>query len=117
MQEKSLIPLVKPGIKIPGLTKEFGSLFKKERTPKMETISITLAAISLFFYLRICGSQKKPLKSMLLNSLSGLTVLVTISVISGIMGCGIAVNHATVFLSTTLGIPGVVGMVLIKFVL
>ncbi len=83
----------------------------------MKAITIALAAVSLLFYLRLCGSQKNPLKSMLLNSLSGLAALVTAAVVSGTMGCGIAVNYATVLVSTALGIPGVIGLVLIMFIL
>ena len=78
----------------------------------MEAITLTLAAIALFMYFRLCGGRKKPIKSMLLNSLAGLCSLVTAALISGIMGCGIAVNYATVLVSTALGIPGVIGLIL-----
>lgn len=83
----------------------------------MKAITITIAAASLIFYFLLCGSQKKPLKSMLLNSLSGLAALIAAAVVSGGMGCGIAVNYATVLIATALGVPGVIGLVLIMFVL
>ena len=83
----------------------------------MKAITITLAAFTLVLYFVLCAGQKKPLKSMLLNSLSGLAALVAAAVVSGSMGCGIAVNYATVLVSAALGIPGVIGLVLIMFVL
>lgn len=83
----------------------------------MDTVIMVLGVIALFFYLRLCGSQKRPVKAMVVNSLAGVTALVAAAVISGIMGVGIAVNFASVWAAVTLGVPGVVGVVLVMFVI
>ena len=83
----------------------------------MDTVILALGTLTLFLYAHFCGCQKRPLKSMLVNSLAGVIGLITAAVISGIFGVGIAVNHASVWAAATLGIPGVLGVVLIMFVL
>lgn len=82
----------------------------------MDAVILILGLIALFFYLRLCGSQRKPVKAMLVNSAAGVIALITAAVISGIMGVGIAVNYATVWAAVTLGVPGVIGVVLVMFV-
>ena len=82
----------------------------------MDAVILILGLIALFFYLRLCGSQRKPVKAMLVNSAAGVIALVTAAVISGIMGVGIAVNYATVWAAVALGVPGVIGVVLVMFV-
>ena len=74
----------------------------------MDVLMIIIAGVLCFGYLRRCGGQKKPLKAMVVNSLCGLAGLVAAAVITGFMGCGIAVNVATVLVSAVLGVPGVV---------
>lgn len=82
----------------------------------MDAVILILGLIALFFYLRLCGSQRKPVKAMLVNSAAGVIALITAAVISGIMGVGIAVNYATVWAAVALGVPGVIGVVLVMFV-
>lgn len=83
----------------------------------MDTVILVLGLLAVFLYMRLCGNQKKPLKAMLINSAAGVAALVAAAVISGMLGNGIAVNHASVLAAVALGVPGVMGMVLILFVL
>ena len=89
----------------------------KRKEFKMDTVILALGALMLFLYMRLCGNQKRPIKSMLVNSLAGVIGLITAAVVSGIFGVGIAVNYATVLTAAALGVPGVLGVVLIMFVL
>lgn len=79
----------------------------------MDVLMIVIAGALCFGYLRRCGGQKKPVLAMAVNSGLGLVGLVAAAVVTGFMGCGIAVNAATVLVSAVLGVPGVV-MILVS---
>lgn len=83
----------------------------------MNTVILILGLLAMFLYLHFCGSQKRPVKAMLVNSAAGVLALMAAAVISGIMGVGIAVNYASVWAAVTLGVPGVIGVVLVMFVI
>ena len=83
----------------------------------MDIVLIIVGIILSVIFLHRCGQQKKPLKAMVVNSAFGLTVLVGAAIITGFMGCGIAVNAATVVTATVLGVPGVIMILVTVFIL
>ena len=72
----------------------------------MDVLTIIIGIILTVIFLHKCGQQRKPVKTMAVNSAAGLTVLVAAAVITGFMGCGVAVNPATVLTAAVLGVPG-----------
>ena len=83
----------------------------------MDILLIIVGIILSVIFLHRCGQQKKPLKAMIVNSAIGLAGLTAAAVITGFMGCGIAVNAATVVTATVLGLPGVVMILVTVFIL
>lgn len=83
----------------------------------MDAVILIVGTAAMALFIRLCGSQKKPLKAMLLNSLLGIAALAAAAAVSGAAGCGVAVNYVTVFVSVALGIPGVLGIAAVMFLL
>lgn len=83
----------------------------------MDVLMIVLGCLLFAAYMRLCGSQRKPIKSMAANSALGVLALLLAALISGFLGCGISVDYITVFAASVLGIPGVAMMLLIMFVI
>ena len=81
----------------------------------MDVLMIITGIILSIVFLHKCGMQKKPVKAMAVNSLSGIAVLVAAAVITGFAGCGVAVNAATVLTAAVLGVPGVVMILVTVF--
>lgn len=73
----------------------------------MDVLTIIIGIILFVIFLHKCGQQKRPVKAMAINSMSGLAGLVAAAVITGFAGCGVAVNAATVLTAAVLGLPGV----------
>ena len=74
----------------------------------MDVLMIVLGAVLTAGYLKLCGEQRKAVRTMLLNSGIGIASLFAAAVISGLAGKGIAVNAATVLISAVLGVPGTI---------
>ena len=83
----------------------------------MDVVMISIGVILSVIFLRKCGQQKKPVKAMVINSMTGLVGLVAAAVVTGFAGCGIAVNIATVLVAAVLGVPGVVMILVTMFVI
>ena len=83
----------------------------------MDVLMIVIGIIFSVIFLHKCGGQKRPVTAMAVNSLTGLLGLVAAAVVTGFMGCGIAVNVATVVTAAVLGVPGVVMILLAVFVI
>lgn len=83
----------------------------------MDFLVMALGLFSLCLFFGICGKQRKPVKAMILNSVSGLAALTVAAAATGFLGCGIAFNCATALTAVTLGIPGVIAIILIKFII
>ena len=63
------------------------------------------------------GAQKRPVRAMAINSLAGLVLLCAAAAVSGFLGSPVAVNPASVTLAISLGIPGVIMLLLALFVI
>lgn len=60
--------------------------------------------------------QKKPLRSLIVSALGGLALLFLISFTGKITGFYLALNPWTVACAAAVGIPGVMMMLLLKFI-
>lgn len=83
----------------------------------MDVLMIVLGFLAMAAYFGICGRQRRPIKSAAVNSAAGVVLLVLTAVVSGFFGGGISVNYISVFVSSVLGVPGVIMMLLITFVI
>lgn len=83
----------------------------------MDVLVIILGIILAVIFLHKCGQQRKPVKAMAVNSAAGLAVLVAAAAITGFMGCGVAVNTATVLTAAVLGVPGVAMILVCVFLI
>lgn len=83
----------------------------------MNYIMIGLAVILYIRYFQICSAQRKAVKSMLINSLAGVVLLILLSFITNLMGSGISITYSTVTLASVLGLPGVIMLTLLTFVI
>lgn len=68
-------------------------------------------------FFRLCAAQKRPVKSMALNSLAGIAALCIAAAVCGFSGSPLEVNAASVALAISLGIPGVIMLILILYVI
>ncbi|MBQ7283409.1 MAG: pro-sigmaK processing inhibitor BofA family protein [Oscillospiraceae bacterium] len=78
-------------------------------------LMIALCAMSLMVIYAFTKS-KQPLLTAAKSAGCGVSALLLVNLTSAATGCYIAVNHFTVFISTVLSLPGVVGLVLLNLV-
>ena len=83
----------------------------------MDVLMIIIGIILSVIFFHKCGQQRKPVKAMMINSAVGLTGLIGAAIATGFMGCGVAVNGATVLVAAVLGVPGVVMILVTVFVI
>lgn len=76
---------------------------------------ISAVAICLAVIYGYCRTSR-PYITAAKNALTGLSALFLINITSGATGCYIAVNTATVFISTVLSLPGVLALLVMKIV-
>lgn len=67
-----------------------------------------LAGISGAIVAFAASRQSRPLRSAGLSALCGCCALGLVNVLSAYTGVGIALNYTTAFVTTVLGVPGVV---------
>lgn len=82
----------------------------------MNHLMIFLAFMLYLRYFLICGRQRRPIQSMVINSLSGIVFLILLSFFTSLWGEGIGINYATVAISSVLGLPGVIMTFLLSFI-
>lgn len=83
----------------------------------MQFIKISFIILLLVYavlLLCFCFKSGRTVKTLLLSSLSGLAVMTAINVLSHFTGVEIAVNGWSVSSSALFGIPGVLGMLIIR---
>ena len=59
---------------------------------------------------------RHPFVTAFRNSISGISAMLLVNILSGYTGCYIAVNTATVFVSTVLSLPGVLCLLIMKLI-
>ncbi|MCL2694260.1 MAG: pro-sigmaK processing inhibitor BofA family protein [Oscillospiraceae bacterium] len=83
----------------------------------LNIIFLCLAAFLLFNFIKAACKHEKPVKKAVLSMLTGGGSLAAVSFVGGLFGLSIAVNIYTVFIALTLGIPGVVLLLLKLFLI
>jgi|GEM_PF-1036653 len=78
---------------------------------------LALGIIILLNYIKVLLKSEKPVKVAAVSMLTGVFALGAASLITGLglLGAQVAVNLYTVFISLTLGIPGVVFIIVKMF--
>ena len=72
-------------------------------------------AVCAIAVLTYCMRTAKPVRTALLGMLSGAALLIAVHIFGGKIGLALPLNGVTVFVSLTLGIPGVAAMCLINY--
>lgn len=75
-------------------------------------LSIT-AFVLLLFYIK----SRKPIKSLILSALSGIATLVIINLSTKFTGLHIPVNWWSVLAVSGLGVPAVIGLILLQIII
>ncbi|MBQ8604090.1 MAG: pro-sigmaK processing inhibitor BofA family protein [Oscillospiraceae bacterium] len=82
----------------------------------MNSLLIVCAAVILLCVSYAYSRCRHPFLTARRNSVSGLGAMLLVNILSGHTGCYIAVNAATVFVSTVLSLPGVVCLLIMKII-
>ncbi len=82
----------------------------------MNIFLIVCAAVMLVCVSYGYSRCRHPFIAAARNSISGLGAMLLVNILSGHTGCYIAVNAATVFVSTVLSLPGVVCLLIMKII-
>ncbi len=80
-------------------------------------VSLVVALVFALWLVVICARSKKPIRCFLLLSILGLACIVTINLLSGFTGVKIPLNIYTVATGAILGVPGVIGLLIINVLL
>ncbi len=78
------------------------------------TLLLILAAVSAAAVAIAAAGQQHPLRRVGLSALCGASALGLVNAFSGYTGVSIALNYATAFVSTVLGLPGVVVLLAVR---
>ncbi|MCL1823391.1 MAG: pro-sigmaK processing inhibitor BofA family protein [Oscillospiraceae bacterium] len=82
----------------------------------LDIIFICVGLILLLNYIKTLIRSKSPVKNAVLSMMTGAGALIAVSLIVGLLKAQVAVNLYTVFISLTLGVPGV-ALILLKMYL
>lgn len=79
-------------------------------------ILIALAVVSILLLIVFALLTKKFFKTVLLSAVGGVVTLLILHFSSSLTGFEIGINPSSVGVSTVLGLPGVIAMVIIKMI-
>ena len=80
------------------------------------TLLLIIAAVTAVAVIYAISKTKHPLITAFKSAMCGTAALLFVNLTAKATGCYIAVNVFTVFVSTFLSLPGVVGMLLLNIV-
>lgn len=78
---------------------------------------IILLGIYLITLIAFCYKSGKTLKTLLMFCFSGLAVFAVINLLSKFTGVDIAVNGWTISSSAVFGVPGVIGLLILRMII
>ena len=78
----------------------------------LSVLSLTALIILIFFI-----KSRKPVKALILNAFSGIITLILINLTTRFTGIHIPVNWWSVTTSAGLGLPGVIGLILLQIII
>lgn len=80
-------------------------------------ISILIPVALAFGFLRLCAAQVKWIWKIGINSLAGFACLWLLNLISGFTGIFFPINFITACIAGFLGVPGIILLILLQFIL
>ena len=83
----------------------------------LDVIFLIIGVFIFIKFLSVLLKSQNPLRKAVLSMLSGICSLVAASLVTGFFGASLAVNLYTVFIALTLGIPGVILLILKIFII
>lgn len=83
----------------------------------MDVLMTIIGAMVFLAYFRLCRKQKAPIKAMALNSGFGLIFLILMAMVTGALGNGLYISYTSVSTAVSLGIPGVIMLLLITYII
>ena len=81
-------------------------------TALMNVVAVAMLTAMAYAYSRM----KHPYITVAKSAASGLSALLLVNIISGVTGCYIAINTATVLIAIVLSLPGVVALLVMKII-
>lgn len=80
-------------------------------------IAALFALIILFIFFKIIGSSMKWIVKLLIHAVAGLIVLFVVNIFGGIIGITLDLNLINAIVTGILGMPGVILLLVIKYLL
>lgn len=80
-------------------------------------IVAVIAVIFLLLFFKILGSSLKWILKLLLNAVTGFMILFLVNIVGGIIGIGLDLNWINALVAGFFGAPGVVVLLVIKYLL
>lgn len=80
-------------------------------------IVAVIAVIFLLLFFKILGSSLKWILKLLLNAVTGFVILFLVNIVGGIIGIGLDLNCINALVAGFFGAPGVVVLLVIKYLL
>lgn len=80
-------------------------------------LTILIPAALALGFLRLCAAQVKWIWKLLINSLAGFACLWLLNLISGFTGIFFPINFVTACIAGFLGVPGIILLTLLPFIL
>ena len=80
-------------------------------------IVAVIAVIFLLLFFKILGSSLKWILKLLLNAVTGFVFLFLVNIVGGIIGIGLDLNWINALVAGFFGAPGVVVLLVIKYLL
>lgn len=78
--------------------------------------ALVVLSVTALILLVLFIKSRKPMKSLILNAFSGIITLILINLTTSFTGIHIPVNWWSVTASAGLGLPGVIGLVLLQII-
>lgn len=79
-----------------------------------ESIGILIGIAALLAVSAAATRAKHPVRTSMISALCGIAGLGAVNLLSGSTGVSIALNNATALISVTLGVPGVITLLLLR---
>lgn len=76
-----------------------------------------IAVIFLLIFFKLLGSSIKWIFKFLLNAISGFIILFLVNLVGGIIGIGLDLNWINALVAGVFGTPGVVVLLIIKYLI
>ncbi len=80
-------------------------------------LNILIPAALAFGFLRLCAAQVKWIWKIAINSLAGFASLWLLNLISGFTGIFFPINFVTACIAGFLGVPGIILLIVLQFIL